>query len=240
MNNINFYKTDLIKKYLPKEKDPQKDFTGMNINTRILMCGASGTGKSNALLNYILLTSQPKNGTFQHIFLVAKVSHEPLYEGLTEVVGKQLSTFRDLKDLPSVQEFPDQTKDKFLVILDDCVGDKDKASQKKITDYYAFSRKKGITTIYLSQSYFQTPKFVRDNCNYIILTSIKSVKDLSRIINEYEMPDITNKQITNMFYYAVKETPDSELNFFKIDTSNQNNGKKFSRNFLDWLDTSQF
>jgi len=235
---INFYETEAVKKYLPDKNDPQKEFTGMNIDTRILLCGSSGSGKSNALLNYILLTSQPKDGTFKHIFLISKVK-EPLYETLEEKLKDKISIFRTLAELPSVQDFKDRNKDKpehYLVILDDCVTDKDKLSKKKIDDYYAFSRKKGITTIYLSQSYFQTPKFCRDNCEYIILVSIKSVRDLNRIINEYSLPNIELEQIQKMFNYATS----NKLNFLKITTGSCPVNEKFSRNYLDYLDPNKF
>lgn len=235
---INFYETEAVKKYLPNQNDPQKEYTGMNIDTRILLCGASGSGKSNALMNYLVLTSKPPKGTFKHIFLISKVK-EPLYETLEEKLKDKISIYKSVAELPSVQDFKDMNKDKpehFLVILDDCVTDKDKASVKKIEEYYAYSRKKGITTIYLSQSYFQTPKFCRDNCNYIILVSIKSVKDLDRIIREYAMPDIELPQIQKMFKYATQQP----LNFLKITSGTCPASKRFSRNFLHYLNPEEF
>ena len=69
MSLINFYETESVKKRLPKTKDEQYEFTNIKIRTRNLLVGASGTGKTNAIMNYIYLSSQPKKGTFKHVYL---------------------------------------------------------------------------------------------------------------------------------------------------------------------------
>ncbi len=66
----NYHKSDRIKKMLPKLNDQQFDYTGMRINNHFLICGGTGTSKTNALYSYLLETSKPKNGTFKHIFVV--------------------------------------------------------------------------------------------------------------------------------------------------------------------------
>ena len=73
MENINIYKTKKLQKYLNNEIDNQKEFTGIGISKHILLCGSTGSGKTNALLNYLILTSKPKLGTFSHIFLCYKI-----------------------------------------------------------------------------------------------------------------------------------------------------------------------
>jgi hypothetical protein len=60
----NYYKSDRIKKKLPKLNDEQLEFTGCPINKHILLCGGTGAGKTNALYDYIIQTSRPKKGTF--------------------------------------------------------------------------------------------------------------------------------------------------------------------------------
>lgn len=237
---INFY-SDVkdVKKHLDNSEDPQHESTGIKIDSRILFCGSSGSGKSNALLNMIYLMSSVPKGTFKHIFICYK-TQEPLYEYLSEKLKKNITFFKSVSEFPPVQEFKDlvsnKEKERFLCIFDDCVNDLDKHSKKKIQDYFAFSRKKGITTAFLSQSYFSTIKFVRDNCNYIILNSIRSVKDLDRIMREYAISDITLDQLRKMFEYATEE----KLSFLKIDLNNVPIDKKFSKGFTDFLDPSQF
>ncbi len=238
--NINFYETKEVKKHLPKDKDLQLEHTGIAINSRMLLAGASGTGKSNALMNYILKTSEPKNGTFKHIFLCCKILNEPLYEYLKEQLEDDITIFKSVAEFPQASVFPDQAdkkkKDYYLLIFDDCVNDKSKEDVKKINEFFAYGRKKNCTILYLSQSYFMTPKFIRENIGYVILTSISSNKDLKRITAEYSFGDIDSHDIAELFNIATRKNNPSDLPFFKINLNNVSNNKKFSRNFTDYLD----
>lgn len=231
---VNFYELKDVKKHLPSADDKQKQFTGMKIDSRILMSGASGSGKSNALLNYIYATSQPKNGTFKHIFLCFKTD-EPLYQYLEERLEGDITLFRGLDQFPDITSFPQQNKDKYLVIFDDCINDKSKTDLKKINDYFSFSRKLGVTTLFLSQSYFTTETFIRKNINYLILTSIASTKDLKRICAEYDTNNVTAEEIAELFDIATEKETESDMNFFKIDLNNVKVDVKFSRNFIEYL-----
>ena len=89
----NYYKSNRIQKKLPKLKDEQFEFTGMRVNSHFLICGGTGTGKTNALYSYLLETSRPNKGTFKHIFVVYK-TEEPLYEDLKEQLGKGISFYK--------------------------------------------------------------------------------------------------------------------------------------------------
>ncbi len=125
-----------------------------------------------------------------------------------------------------------------LFIFDDVVNDvKNKKYLKNVENYFAFGRKKGLTIFFLTQSYFQTQKFFRDNCNYILLLSIKSNKDLKRIISEFSTKNISAEQIVNMFEYCTQE----QLNFMKITPSYDTpDTKKFSKNWLEFLNPKDF
>ena len=234
MNLINFYETEKIKKRLPKFKDNQVELTGMKLRSRILLCGSSGSGKTNALYNYLYLTSKGK-GCFKRIFLPYK-TEEPLYDELIEQSKGTITTFRDASQIPNVEMFPDNSNENYLFIFDDMVNERDKAFNKKLQNYFAFGRKKGLTLIFLTQSYYQTNKFLRDQCSYIILLSIKSEMDLARIIHEYEIPKISKEQLIKMFDYATQEP----LNFMKITTDKCKITEKISRNFIEYLDPEQF
>ena len=54
----NFYETKTLKKYLLNSKNPGFDQTQMKINTRILIIGSSGSGKTNCLFNYLKLCNK--------------------------------------------------------------------------------------------------------------------------------------------------------------------------------------
>jgi hypothetical protein len=210
----------------------------MKLRERVLICGASGTGKTNCLIEYIDETCKPAKGSYKHIYLCRTVE-EPLYTNLMNKLKKKykITIYNSVLEWPNCQEFPDNTDDNYLFIFDDCVNDRDSAPQKKIKDYFIFGRKKGLMLMFLTQSYFQTNKTVRDQMNHIILLSIKSSQDLNRIIKEYETPKITNEQVNNMMDFCIK-TP---LNFMKINTNHVPIEKKISLNFTDgFLDPKEF
>lgn len=232
-DTINFYTTEAIKKKLPKEKDYQKDHTEMKIDSRFLIAGSSGTGKTNSLLNYIYLTGKPKQGTFTHVFLCCKVQ-EVLYDYLIEKLGDQISVYMNLESFPECNRFKDQTKDKYLCIFDDCVNDKDAKSVKKINEYFTFSRKKGITCCFITQSYFDTPTFIRKNMNYLMLLSISGKRDLTAILKEFNLADFTPEQLIHIYESAINKNKDTDMPFLKIVCDHVNDkSKKFSRNFTD-------
>jgi len=211
----NYYKSNRIQNKLPKIKDEQFDYTGMRINNHFLIAGGTGTGKTNALYSYLLETSTPKNGTFKHIFVVYK-TEEPLYEDLKEQLGKGISFYKSIADLPSVDEFQDAIlndfKHQYLVCLDDCVNDKDKASYTKVKNYFTYGRKKGITLAYLTQSFFEADGFIRKQMSYLLLLSIKGKTGLNNILREYGSLQTDPKELYRIFKIATEKKGD-ELPF---------------------------
>jgi hypothetical protein len=233
---INFYEQKEMKKYLPDFKDEQVQFTGIKLRTRNLFAGSSGSGKTNCLMNYIHETSKPKKGTFKHVYMMFKTS-EPLYDCLIDKLKDKITVFKDLKNVPDCNTFPDSPEDcEMLFIWDDVVNETSIASLKKIKDYFIFGRKKNFTQVFLTQSYFQTNKMVRDQMDNIILLSIKSQQDLNRIIKEYEIPKITKEQVNNMFDYCTEK----QFNFMKIATGKCPIDKKFSLNWINYLNPNDF
>ena len=233
----NFYKSNRIQKKLPQIKDEQYAYTGMKINQHFLIAGGTGTGKTNALYSYLLETSKPSNGTFTHIFVVYK-TEEPLYEDLKEQLGKDISFFKSITDLPSVDEFPDALlngfKYQYLVVFDDCVNDKDKASYTKIKNYFTYGRKKGITLGYLSQSFFDSDGFIRKQMSYLLLLSIKGKTDLNNILREYGSLQCEPKELYRIFKTATEKKGD-ELPFLKINCCACHDDVKFSRDFIQYI-----
>lgn len=235
---INFYEVDFIKKHLPKIKDEQQEFTGMDINKHFLIAGLTGAGKSNGLLNYLFRTGKPKKGTFDMVFLVYKVD-EALYKGLKDELKDKLVMFRGIENFPFCDEFPDfdpENPHQFLIIFDDVVADKETKNIKKIEQFYSYGRKKGLTVCYLSQSYFDSPKFLRKNISYLLLLTINNNQELATIIRRYIKGDVDVKKLLGMFEYAVRKP----LDFLKICCIKCPNEKRFSRNFIEYLNPDDF
>ena len=75
-------------------------------------------------------------------------------------------------------EYEDNQK---LVIFDDYVCDK---NQRQLIDYFIQGRHKNCSVIYLSQSFYKTPKDIRLNCSHYCLYEFPSSREANRISSE--------------------------------------------------------
>lgn len=80
---INFYEHPYVKKYVTEYNNPNYEKTYMKHPFYAGMIGPSGAGKTNALMNLIILMSQ-NGGTWTHIHVVYK-EMENLYRGLEDM-----------------------------------------------------------------------------------------------------------------------------------------------------------
>jgi hypothetical protein len=86
---------------------------------------------------------------------------------------------------------------------------------------------------YLTQSYFNTPKTVRVNCNYILLKKLSSTRDLNMILSDYNL-GVDKSVLMKIYKYA---TSDNGTLFIDADAQPEN---RFRRNFLEILDLNEF
>lgn len=238
-NMINFYKIKSVQKYLEKDDDLQKQFTGMKILKHFLIVGKTGAGKSNCLLNYIYLTSMPKNGTYDHIYFCYQTD-EVLYQFLAENIEKdKISFIKGVPQFPSVDEFPDAIHNdkkkpkRYLVIFDDCLNELNKLTIKKIEDYFKIGRKKGITLGFLTQRYYDTSRFVRAQVSYVLIASISN-KDAKAILKD-SGSDLKNEELMKIFKIATKKEDPDDMPFMKIVMMECPINQKFSRNFTNFI-----
>lgn len=238
----NFYEHTKIKKYLPKIKDEQVKYTGMPLTNHIGWFGATGSMKSNAFLNYLKRTSQPKGGTYTKILMLIK-KIEPFNLLLKEVLQDSIQFYFNLSDFPDVSQFNDvsnKNTNYYCVVFDDFISEDKKANLKKLYDYLIYGRSKGCTVVVLSQSYYQTPILIRKQLSWICLSGIKSNKDLKSILNEYSLTDIDVHVLRKMYDYAKVQDFKDEPTFLKINTGVCPVNNKFSRNFLEYLNPLDF
>lgn len=157
---------------------------------RILIVGPSGQGKTNLAFNLIFDLTY-----WDNLFIVSKmVDSEDKYIKLQEWVKKieydikeelnnediediQIGHFySNFDDLPDVDDF-DESKQN-LVLIDDMVTVK---NQSKIEEFFIRSRKKNCSIIYLTQSFYRTPKLIRDNCTDFAIFNVGSKRELIEI-----------------------------------------------------------
>lgn len=233
---INFYEVDGVKKISKPSIDNLYPQTNIKINTINLVVGGTGTGKSNAIMNLLFLSSNAKDGVFSKIVLVCKTD-ETLYTFLKKKIpSEQLIIYKSINDLPECDSFETQfmkepkDREETLLIIDDFIADvEDKRMRQKIENFSIFGRKKGLTQIYLAQSFFKVPKTIRLQIHYLWLLSVPNKRELALILSSYSLP-IEADELKAMVNDATKE----KLSFLKI---NLNCGcdinEKFSIGFLD-------
>lgn len=192
MSLINFYeftKKDTI------FKNPNYKNHNIEIPFRMIISGPSGAGKTNFLLNLIC----SMDNTFYRIIICVKNKAEPLYEMIEEKLNsgktKQIEIYED----GEVPKLPDDKKNR-LIVFDDLLYD----NQSEIKQYFIRGRKKGFSCIYLTQSYFKTPKDLRLQCNYIVLGRNVLKRDLNIILQEIAS-NLSLDELQKYYNEATKE-----------------------------------
>ena len=206
---INFYELDEVKAFDVKKHNPNFENHNITIPFRLGIIGASGSGKSNIVMNLI----SQFNNTFNHITIFTKNKIEPLYQFLEQKIPHKddLEIFEGLEELNKMK-LDTSFKGQNLIIFDDIVLEKD---QHQIEELFIRGRKlgDGVSLAYLSQSYFGIPRKIRLQVNYLILRKVPSSRDIVSIIRECSM-GIDKEQLMKLYNYAVTK---SITNFLLID-----------------------
>lgn len=224
---VNFYETDEVKRLQPKYHNPHFSTHGINIPFRAVVCASSGSGKSNLVLNLL----QQMNGTFNDVYLFCREKSEPLYEHLENSMknprtGKpnpHLHIFEGLEEMNGWNlnthfEEHGQT----LIVIDDMCNEKD---QRQVCELYIRGRKlgRGVSLLYMSQSWFLVPRVVRLQSNLIILRRLGSSRDVSMILREVSL-GVTIEELLDLYQRCVGD--DSILGFLSIHVGSDNPFRK--------------
>jgi hypothetical protein len=221
---INFYELESVQKFADKSHNPFYDIHQISIPFRSVVIGSSGSGKSNFIMNLISIMGS----TFNHLYIYTQAP-EPLYDYLQSVISDDLLTIK--YGLDDCRDFDENNYiGQSLVIFDDQVNQSSK-DQACIKELYIRGRKLSVSTIYLTQSYFQVPKIIRSQCNYFFILKISGVRDLRMILSEYSLSSDV-KRLQDMYKYCCDNS--SITNFMTIDLQTSAD-KTFRKNFTEYL-----
>jgi energy-coupling factor transporter ATP-binding protein EcfA2 len=221
---FNWYETKQMKELLPKSKPYDYSKTGIEPNSRILCCGTTGSGKTQALLHYIRLS--PK--LFSRIIVFYKES-EKMYELLQQAMKGKIEFHTDLAELPKLKDLRKDMDDeeRILLVLDDWMMEL--KNYPNINDYFVYSRKKNCQIFCLAQNYYTVSKSLRNQMTYLILFEMISKRDINLIISDF---DNKRKELLPIYKKIVK-TP---LNFMKIEVRTNKKFPKLSEGFTNYID----
>jgi hypothetical protein len=201
---IDWYKK-IPERFLVKSHNPNYEVHRIKLPFRMIICGSSGSGKTQTLMS--LIYNMPD--TFENIFVVTKNKDEPLYNYVEEKLGKKGLKMMEIdKDgLPDLDKL-DKTQ-QTLIVMDDLVGEK---NQKPMEQYFLRARKKNASLVYITQSYYAVPKMIRNNMTYLIIKQISSMKNLTMIAREFDL-GLPKQVLTDMY----KDATADKQNFLMMD-----------------------
>lgn len=193
---VNMYEK-IPKALLDTAENPNFDIHKLKLPFRMVVNAPSGSGKTNFLVNLIALFSKGK-GTFADITIITRNKDEPLYKWL-ELKSDAIQIKEGLSNLPDLDKYDKSSN--HLLVFDDLVLSK---NQDSICEYYIRARKKNVSVIYLSQSYYQIPKIIRQNCNYFVILKMSGARQINMILKEFGL-GTTKEQLIGMYDDATSE-----------------------------------
>jgi hypothetical protein len=160
----------------------------------------SGSGKSNFLTNLITLFCKGNEWFFYNIYIFWKSRDEPLYQYLSDESNGLIDVYENLDKLPPINEL--NTCKQTLIIFDDFISDLIK--HPIISEYFIRGRKKSASMMFLSQSYYNTPKIIRQNINYYVILKLGETRDINSILRECSI-GISKEQLFFMYDEATQK-----------------------------------
>ena len=189
---------------------------------RMLIIGSSGSGKTNILLNLI-----DKFHPIDKIYLYAKDTDEDKYQYL--INKREKAGIKNLNDPHAFIEYSNDMNDvledtnnynknrdkKVLTIFDDMIADIMTSENYKVIvkELFIRCRKLNISIVFITQSYFRTPKDARLNSTHYILMKIGNKKELKSIAEE-NSGHLDFKDFLKMYNYCTNEP----YSFMMVDT----------------------
>ena len=161
---------------------------------KTLIIGASGSGKTNALLN--LISNQPD---IDRIYLYAKDPYEAKYQFL---IKKRESTgLKHFNDAKAFIEYSNDMQDVYKkieecnigkkciisIIFDDMIADmfNNKKLNPVLTELFIRGRKLNISIVFITQSYSKVPKDVTLISTHFLIMKIPNKRELQQIARNH-------------------------------------------------------
>ena len=185
----------------------------------MILCGNSGSGKTTLVLEILHRMAD----TFGKVTIITANKDEPLYKFLaSKLKPEELDIREGYESIPTLEDLDKDLQ--HLVVFDDLVLEK---KQDKIAQYFIRSRKiaKGVSCMYLTQSYFAVPKTIRLQCSYIILKKLTSTRDLQFVLKDFSL-GTSREKLLEIYKYCLEDPQ----NFMMIDIHCQPEDR-FRKNF---------
>ena len=131
--------------------------------------------------------------------------------------------------LDNINNYNKNRDKKVLIVFDDMIADimKNEKFKAMIKELFIRCRKLNISVVFITQSYFRTPKDARLNSTHYILMKIDNKKELKSMAEE-KSDHLYYKDFLKMYNYCTKEP----YSFMTID-ARPNATMVFRKNFTE-------
>ena len=212
--------------------------TGIALNTVNIISGGTGSGKTNAFLNFL----KRSPNVFDKVCVFNNGIEDPLYSFLEDKF-EDVVEINHLDDLPDLDELDKPSDETWAMVFDDFVGilgGKDKKNSRlletKLNNYAVAGRKKKITMFYISQSFYTVPLMVRENTRNLLLCKSYDNKDM-KIFTRYAYPNL-DKEVVMKLYNDSTENKNKESKdpggFLLIHTTEPDIDKRYRKGFGEY------
>ena len=134
----------------------------------------------------------------------------------------------------NIDEYNPHKENKILIVFDDVIADiiNDKKLNLTVTELFIRGKKLNISLVFITQSYFKFPKYVRLNTTHFFIAKIPNTRELREIAINHSS-DISTKDFTNIY----KECTAEPYSFLVNDTTlASNNPLRFRKNLFNIYD----
>lgn len=208
---------------------------------RSYIIGASGSGKTNLLLN-LLTREEFYKGYFDSICVISPTANglDKSYKVLEQANPNKVIYFNNpdvsiLKRIEKVQKKNIKQNglknaEKSLVILDDIISYKKFTGSKILLKFAVMSRHFNVSIFLLSQAYHRVPKSVRLNmsCFYFFRGSQKECEVMT---SDLCAPSYSNRKFIDLINYATK----NRYEFLKVDLNTSIEDGRYRKNLTEQL-----
>lgn len=151
--------------------------------SRVLIAGPSGSGKSNLLLQILLSPLI----YYTEVILYTKTEEQQKIQELKKVFDEiskkaKIPNFFIIKN-GKVDDVETLEKKYRVVIFDDYICEK--GEMNAITKYFILGRHYLCSPIFLSQSYYATPKNIRINCSHFCIFNVGTKREVRSILADH-------------------------------------------------------
>ena len=197
-----------------REKPMRKLNDFLDEDYRMLVAGESGSGKTNTVMNMLRVPLV----YYDKVYLYTPNPHqdkivdlEKMMDRISQKLGYNVLEVKEEGDIMDTSEYPEGCRK--VVIFDDLVT-APRDIQSKIAKHFIDGRHHQISPIYLSQTYYNTPQEVRQNCSHMVLYTPPTKNHCNLIAKENMVdPELFKKLGPYEFLFVDKKKKKVAKNF---------------------------